>query len=251
MKRMSLIIAILTTLVSFAILAENVVKAEAKRRRDGIPSGGYLELPNKGNKLQVINLNGVCPTDLFQKAVENVRKVLHYPFDCSSTNIMSKLNKEVAAYVVIVEKPNQPMIICAPEEYYSEVNISSLAYDSPNNFIFQRRLEKAILRGFGYAFGCGNSSVTPCIMNHIDSVKDLDKLRLTLGPESLGKVLRGAQKRGCQARKYVSYRKACKEGWAPAPTNGIQKAIWNKERASKLINQKIQTESSLSVIEMK
>ena len=29
----------------------------------------------------------------------------------------------------------------------------------------------------------------------------------------------------------VTYRKACTEGWAPAPTNDIQKAIWEKEHA--------------------
>jgi hypothetical protein len=24
------------------------------------------------------------------------------------------------------------------------------------------------------------------------------------------------------------YRQACKQGWAPAPTNDVQRAIWNK-----------------------
>ena len=27
------------------------------------------------------------------------------------------------------------------------------------------------------------------------------------------------------------YRKACEEGWAPAPTNDVQKAIWDKVHA--------------------
>ena len=29
------------------------------------------------------------------------------------------------------------------------------------------------------------------------------------------------------------YRKACQEGWAPAPTNEYQKAIWDKVRSEK------------------
>ena len=26
----------------------------------------------------------------------------------------------------------------------------------------------------------------------------------------------------------IPYRQACQEGWAPAPTNAVQRAIWNK-----------------------
>ena len=29
----------------------------------------------------------------------------------------------------------------------------------------------------------------------------------------------------------VPYRQTCQEGWAPAPTNEFQRAIWNKARA--------------------
>ena len=30
-----------------------------------------------------------------------------------------------------------------------------------------------------------------------------------------------------------TYRKACREGWAPAPTNDVQKAIWEDINATK------------------
>ena len=33
--------------------------------------------------------------------------------------------------------------------------------------------------------------------------------------------------------KMTSYRKACQEGWAPAPTNEYQKAVWEQERGTK------------------
>ena len=29
----------------------------------------------------------------------------------------------------------------------------------------------------------------------------------------------------------ATYKKACQEGWAPAPTNDVQKAIWEKVHA--------------------
>jgi hypothetical protein len=33
---------------------------------------------------------------------------------------------------------------------------------------------------------------------------------------------------GMASERKVPYVKACKEGWAPAPTNEFQKAIWDK-----------------------
>ena len=33
--------------------------------------------------------------------------------------------------------------------------------------------------------------------------------------------------------RYVTYRQACIEGWAPAPTNDVQKAIWEKVHSEK------------------
>ena len=37
--------------------------------------------------------------------------------------------------------------------------------------------------------------------------------------------------RGCQHGKRAVYRKACMDGWAPAPTNEYQKAIWDQVHA--------------------
>ena len=30
----------------------------------------------------------------------------------------------------------------------------------------------------------------------------------------------------------ATYRQACREGWAPAPTNDVQRAIWDRYRAA-------------------
>lgn len=38
---------------------------------------------------------------------------------------------------------------------------------------------------------------------------------------------------GVKPRKMATYKRACQEGWAPAPTNDIQKAIWEKAKADK------------------
>ena len=33
---------------------------------------------------------------------------------------------------------------------------------------------------------------------------------------------------GVSTLRFATYWQACKEGWAPAPTNDVQKAIWDK-----------------------
>jgi len=33
---------------------------------------------------------------------------------------------------------------------------------------------------------------------------------------------------GVKPAEKTTYRKACREGWAPAPTNEVQQAIWDK-----------------------
>jgi hypothetical protein len=40
--------------------------------------------------------------------------------------------------------------------------------------------------------------------------------------------------------RLVTYAKACKEGWAPQPTNDVQKAIWDKVHAMPATPMKIE-----------
>ena len=46
-------------------------------------------------------------------------------------------------------------------------------------------------------------------------------------------IMAWAKSHGLASAKRVAYKKACQEGWAPAPTNDIQKAIWDKVMAEK------------------
>lgn len=230
MKTKTIIAAVLAITCTLAFASEETA-AVSQKRKGGVPSGGYLELPNTGKVLQVVNLNGACPQRTFDKAVASVGKILHFPFASAVTNVKGKVDANAAARVVVVNVADQPSLLCAPEEYWSVVNIKPLMADSPKDFILQRRLAKQVLRGLGYALGCGNSSVKPCAMSRIDTLTELDGLQLLMGPESLGKTLHTASKRGCQPRKYASYRKACQEGWAPAPTNDVQRAIYEQIKA--------------------
>jgi hypothetical protein len=38
---------------------------------------------------------------------------------------------------------------------------------------------------------------------------------------------------GIKPARMTTYRKACEEGWAPMPTNSVQKAIWDEVKVKK------------------
>lgn len=58
---------------------------------------------------------------------------------------------------------------------------------------------------------------------------DLNPTRL----EGFQMIMGVAKKAGMQSPRRVPYKIAVKEGWAPAPTNDYQKAIWEKVKAEK------------------
>lgn len=82
--------------------------------------------------------------------------------------------------------------------------------------------------------------VLPLAKNGNDAEKKLFKAFVYLlgvdgkfTPQSMGAVLSNAKEKGIAQVRRTTYRKACEEGWAPAPTNEFQKAIWEKVKAAK------------------
>lgn len=53
-----------------------------------------------------------------------------------------------------------------------------------------------------------------------------------------GALLTSAKNRGIPQLERTTYRLAVKEGWAPAPTNDIQRAVWDKVKADMAVEKK-------------
>ncbi len=49
-----------------------------------------------------------------------------------------------------------------------------------------------------------------------------------LEPQIMGTMLNQAKARGIPLTRRTTYKQAVKEGWAPAPTNDIQRAVWDE-----------------------
>jgi hypothetical protein len=94
--------------------------------------------------------------------------------------------------------------------------------------VFSLRLAKEMWRAAAFVLG-GYSPMYPCAMKAAFSVGDLDAnpVEMTCPPVS-GAISDNARRLGFGKVYCVPYVVALYEGWAPAPTNDAQKAVWNQ-----------------------
>lgn len=137
-----------------------------------------------------------------------------------------------AGVVALVESDKFPRLVIRPEDHTAIVNVSELKKDAPDAEKLALRVRKEIWRGFGYAMGAANSGFQPCVMRDVKSLADLDEKPIAiLSPEPLMRIDPALRQLGLAQLRHATYKRACEEGWAPAPTNDWQKAVWEKVKA--------------------
>ena len=229
MKISSILAVVMATATVVATAAEAQAPSPG-RRKGGKPTGGFLEVPQASKVIQIVN-DGGCDDKLFSHVRKLVETTFSFPVTSEAVAKEGALDSNSVARVTLVSKDASPILLCAPDEGWSVVNVKPLLADNPNEFAFRQRVQKEAMRAMAYALGCGNSSARPCLMSEAETLTQLDALPKTYGPEPTAKTAYTARRRGAVARKFVSYRIACEEGWAAAPTNDVQKAIWEEVHA--------------------
>jgi hypothetical protein len=238
---MNKVICILMVFTYFSLIAaESTKQTSAKRRRPSAPSGGLVIQETAGPKLTLVNAQKSIKPSEFQRMAFDLTTSLMLPWEVktvSETENFQDLARKMLrggspGIVVVTENGDAPALLVAPEEGWSIVNISKLKENATSDEILSNRFTKELCRAAAWAVGGGNSAFQPCLLRGFSSMKELDKCPLlNLGPESINKIIDEANRRGVKSVKLASYRQACREGWAPAPTNDIQKAIWDKVHA--------------------
>ena len=200
--------------------------------------GGFLTPPYNGNYCYVVNAQSRVGKDAFDWVVGQLHQVLGLPFrmekrDAFEAGQTDGLEK-AGAVISIVDVPNRPSLLIAPEDGWAQVNVAALAKDNPSTETLGVRAKKELWRAFVILFGGGNSRFHDDLMRPIASLKDLDSSpNLVSSPEPFNAVTEGAKARGITPLYRVTYKRACKEGWAPAPTNEFQRAIFEQVKADK------------------
>ena len=201
-------------------------------------SGGTIRKANsaRGAVLVVNAQDKVSRADLdpaLQHIDETVHPILEYK-EAKEVKVanprddIARLGGKVG--VVVVDVADSPALTVAPEEGWAVVNVRPLAADNPSADVLAARVRKEILRGFALAGGCSFMARGQIVVREgVHTAKDLDSVSIEeYGVDvqmALGRLLPSY---GVIPWTQTTYRKACREGWAPPPTNDIQRAVWEK-----------------------
>ena len=154
------------------------------------------------------------------------RTVCEKPTLATIPALMQKIDAE--GVVFVTDDANLPPLLHAPESRWAIVNVHGLGADAKEP-VLKRRVRCELARGFAYLCGAGNSTYANSLMTSVTSPKVLDRVTDEVPPvEVLARFPSYLKGLGITPLVRIPYRQACVEGWAPAPTNEWQKAVWDQ-----------------------
>ena len=206
-----------------------------------VATGGIVQTPIRGPILKYINLQNRVPVERIAETVLQMDRIFHIPYlieegrgDYQSAAGESLKGTNCALVVIIADVADQPSLLLAPGARWALVNVWALSTDKPNAEKLCKRVQKELWRAFSYSLGAPNSMSSMCLLRPVVGLEGIDSLKgQTICPEPLNKILQTARDMGMNPVRLVPYKKACDEGWAPAPTNHYQKAIWEEVKMKK------------------
>lgn len=206
-------------------------------------TGGWVRRPGTGRgKCVIVNTQKKIPAEPFARAASEMTRMLHVdvvlaegePVTVQGAS-MGLLKSGGQAAVFIVDDASLPALLVAPESRWAMVNAAALTADKASDATVATRAMREACRAFAQLAGASNSSVPAgCVMRPVNSLRDLDALTVDcFCPEPIQRMLEHLETLGIEPFNGSIYRSACMQGWAPAPTNDVQKAIWEKVQAEK------------------
>ena len=225
-----------------------VGEMQAEREEHLREIGGYLDFIPESPSVLIIDTrktpNPVVP--------ERVRSVMNGMFKLAATNIVvalgerecpgtkgSELRKEGRHLLAIVISncgKDKPALVVFPEERVAVVNEDAaiqFAHGEEANI----RLVKECWRGIGFITGAGYSQTEAGVMQPVGSPLELDTVEWqVIHPMALQQMNKFFKKYGAKRGRRTTYLRACEEGWAPAPTNDYQRAVWEAAKAAAATN---------------
>lgn len=162
--------------------------------------------------------------------ISDVAKILAEATLC---NVIATTDPKYSAdFVVRVVHDNQhPLMLIAPEDKWAIVNVKKIAdgvrAGQSREKLFVGRARKEIIKAFSLLCGGGSSQFPGNIMNTPD-LKSLDMVPEQIPMDMVGYYQAYLSAHGVTPKEMTTYKIACREGWAPLPTNDVQQVIWNR-----------------------
>ena len=208
-------------------------------------SGGLVYPKTNGKALLIVDARGGEYDGFVDEFAKDLKRNFHLHVATSRKTVAHDADPFAAAsafktdvnpaVILITDTESRPTLAIYPEDAVGVVNAARLK--DADAAKYKVRLAKEVWRGMalslgGFAMTAPNGHIVKSILSPVYSIKDLDAI-LThgLSPHQCNAIYESVSAIGLQAAKPVSYKMACRQGWAPAPTNSIQKAIWDQVHA--------------------
>ena len=125
----------------------------------------------------------------------------------------------------VIDNPSLPRIVVAPDDRWAYCNVAKIHTDKAA--FFEARTKKVVSRTFAMLCGGMSSTYGISLAGPMPGVSDLDVLPNEHIPVDVTiRMNQYMEKFGVTPAVLKPY----KEGWAPQPTNDVQKAIWQEMR---------------------
>jgi hypothetical protein len=149
---------------------------------------------------------------------------------CGAEDIRRNAKANVAFF--LIEDKNMPISLVSMEGRWTMVNIAPLSEGTTDPEILKKRTLRELQR-------TTKALMTSVVVDGdtaqiITKGSDLDGIKGgIMTPQVIVEMLTGLPAWGITPDRTSTYKRACKQGWAPTPTNEYQKAIWERVKADK------------------
>lgn len=216
-----------------AVAQKRVMSKEMFLRR----TGGHVVKPAKG-RVAVVNAQRTVDADAVRKSFDYISAVTCIPFAYGEGPEMETKGNvaaftvpaDAAAAVYVVDDAALPMSLVAAESHWGVLNVRPILADEPSEIVMATRLRREMTRVAALVTGGGRmNQYRNSLFLAVRKGADLDDIETDRLPnEAVVGIVENMKKIGVTPYLKTVYLRACKEGWAPQPTNEYQKAIWDR-----------------------
>ena len=200
----------------------------AKREAKIKDEGGLCTAPYNGRYVVIENAQSIVEEKDLMPEETSITQIFHYPVKIVGKGVKVK---KTGVHITVSEDAHAPTLLVAPESPWAQVSVKALAADGAKKEVVIARTQKEIWRAFLMCCGASNSNMQPCVLRTIRNLEDIDAQSVRVPcPESLMKIVNAGTMLGLDRPVVATYKEACEQGWAPAPTNELQKALFESAR---------------------
>jgi len=239
----SIMLSIVTTLALFSV-ADTAQPAGGKPKLTPEQKAALLQkiqICKGGDKIAkpgtqrgtitIVNAQSKASSDWVAAAVAYLKRETHFNITLKPGELNPAspvVTGDMTLYVI--DNPSLPRIVVAPDDRWAYCNVAKIYSDKAP--FFEARTKKLVSRTFAMLCGGMSSTYGISLAGAMPNVSDMDVLPNEHIPVDVTvRMNTYMEKFGITPAVMKPYKMACQEGWAPQPTNDVQRMIWNQVHA--------------------